>query len=70
MARKHLELSNEEQANLDDIRTIFKLFGRAMSLSCVAATANARVEDEAIEAMDRAWENLADAVVEFAMKED
>lgn len=48
------------------LRGISRQLGRALSLTMVATLAGSRVEDEAIAAMDRAWESLADQIVDYA----
>jgi hypothetical protein len=58
--------SSVDQEVAEQFQEIAVLFGRAVGLSCVAATANASVEDHAIGKMDAAWRELANKVVEFA----
>jgi hypothetical protein len=60
----HYEKVDEEVVDL--FREIAVLFGRAVSMSCVAAMAHYSVEDHAIANMDQAWSNLADKIVKFA----
>lgn len=60
MARKTVDDPNEP------VREAAVLIGRALCLTIVAARASSRVEDEAIEAMDNKWRQVADKLVELA----
>lgn len=42
--------------------------GRAISLSVVAGTCHASVEDHALECADAAWTALADKIITFALE--
>lgn len=53
-----------------DVRRIAVRLGRALALTIMAAQTNERMEDEAIAAMDRAWEHFADKFMDFAERND
>lgn len=60
---------NRDEEAVAQIRDIAVQLGRAISLSCIAAVARPSIEDEAIAAMDRAWIDLADKIIDFAMED-
>jgi hypothetical protein len=67
MARKVADDSDEVYK--EDVREAARLLGRAISLSCIAATCGERMEDHAIERMDEAWTAFADKLMGFAEDE-
>lgn len=62
-------MSEEDQEAIAAFRSMAIDFGRAVSLSCVAAVAKPSIEDEAIAAADAAWTKLADKIIDFAMSD-
>lgn len=60
----------EAAEDLARMRELGRQLGRCLSLTIMAATAGSSVEDYAIASMDRAWEKLADLIVDFAERED
>lgn len=55
-----------EELDRQALRAIAVQIGRALSLTVIAATAKSSIEDEAIAAMDRQWEKVADLLIAFA----
>lgn len=73
MARKTIEDLVPDKADMAAVTMIRECavqFGRAVSLSCIAATCGELTEDHAIARADAAWTELADKVILFAMEED
>lgn len=69
MARKQFDPDAKAKGQ---IRDVFRGFGRATCLTIMAANlpTGSLTEDAAIEAMDNAWEDLADTIIDFALSED
>lgn len=73
MARKTAAqlLANEAADDAEAMRVVFRYIGRALAQTILAATIprGDLNEKKAIEAMDIYWTELADKIIEFAMKD-
>lgn len=63
------KFKEDEKEAIEDFREVAVQLGHAIGLSVIAGTCKSSVEDEAIAAADKAWTELADKVIEFAMED-
>jgi hypothetical protein len=65
---KFADLPEEDREAVELFRSLARDLGRAISLSCVAATCN-RARPHATLKAAEAWTELADRIIEFAMED-